>query len=254
MDHAPQWGGFYERMNSLIKNSLRKSLRNARLSYEEFETIVIEIEAVINSRPLTYVYDEDLLEPLTPSHLMYGRRLNSDVNLETENLGEVPPTKRVKYVKRLIDGFKKRFSNEYLTNLRERDKLTGKDLVVREGDVVLVKEKFLSRAAWKLGKIVRVIRSADRLPKGAELKTADGLIKRPLSSLCALEIGDNSTEHISAPVTEPSTEHKADSVIELPADPPSETDTAPAIPPPTCPDVPKRARRTAAKQVNFYVD
>ena len=115
----------------------------------------------------------------------------------------------------------------------------------------IVKEKFMSRATWKLGKIVRVVRSADGSPKGAELKTAEGLIKRPLNSLCPLEIGDNSTEHISTPVTkhvtEPSIEHAADSVVELPAEPSSATDTAPAILPPTCPVVPKRARRTAAK-------
>ena len=51
---APNWGGFYERMNSTIKNALRKTLKNAHLDYEELETIVIEIESVMNSRPLMW--------------------------------------------------------------------------------------------------------------------------------------------------------------------------------------------------------
>ena len=34
-----------------------------------------EVEAVLNSRPLTYVYSEDVEEPLMPSRLLIGRRL-----------------------------------------------------------------------------------------------------------------------------------------------------------------------------------
>ena len=73
LDLARNWGGFYERMNSMIKGALRKTLKNAKLNYEELETIIVEIEAVINSRPISYIHDDELLEPLTPSHLVYGR-------------------------------------------------------------------------------------------------------------------------------------------------------------------------------------
>ena len=121
LDLAPNWGGFYERMNSTIKRALRKTLKNAHLRYEELETVIIEIEAVMNSRPLSYVHDDELLEPITPSHLMYGRRLkNTMVNSETEINETVSPTKRVAYVNRLLNSFWQRFSNEYLTSLRER--------------------------------------------------------------------------------------------------------------------------------------
>lgn len=42
--------------------------------HEEFLTVVVEIECVLNSRPLTYVSSEDGVEPLTPSHLLTRRR------------------------------------------------------------------------------------------------------------------------------------------------------------------------------------
>ena len=45
------------------------------LSYEELESVLMETEGVLNSRPLTYVYDELSEAPLTPSHLVVGRRL-----------------------------------------------------------------------------------------------------------------------------------------------------------------------------------
>ena len=66
------WGVFFEIIVKLVKRCLRKLLRNARLIYEELETILGEIEAVLNSRPLTYSHDE-LSEPLTPSMLVTGR-------------------------------------------------------------------------------------------------------------------------------------------------------------------------------------
>ena len=57
-----------------VKRCLKKVLRNARLTYEELLTLLIRVEGVLNSRPLTYVYpDQD--EPLTPSHLVLGKRI-----------------------------------------------------------------------------------------------------------------------------------------------------------------------------------
>lgn len=74
---APWWGGIFERLVRSTKRCLRKILSRAKLSYEELLTAIAEVELVLNSRPLTYVSAEDLEEPLTPSHLMYGRRIMS---------------------------------------------------------------------------------------------------------------------------------------------------------------------------------
>ena len=40
-------------------------------------TVLVEVEATLNSRPISYVSSEDMEEPLTPSHLLMGRRLCS---------------------------------------------------------------------------------------------------------------------------------------------------------------------------------
>ena len=60
-----------------VKRCLRKTIGKASLSYDELATMLIEVEAVVNSRPLTYVTTDDLDEPLTPSHLLTGRRILS---------------------------------------------------------------------------------------------------------------------------------------------------------------------------------
>ena len=69
----PVWGGFFEICVKLVKRCLKKVLGNAKLSYEELESVLIETESVLNSRALTYVYEELSADPLTPSHLVIGR-------------------------------------------------------------------------------------------------------------------------------------------------------------------------------------
>ena len=53
LEKAPWWGGYYERMIQLVKRSLRKILGKAQLTYEQLLTVFIEVEGVVNSRPLT---------------------------------------------------------------------------------------------------------------------------------------------------------------------------------------------------------
>ncbi|XP_071043834.1 uncharacterized protein [Parasteatoda tepidariorum] len=73
---AAWWGGFWERLIKSTKICLWKILGRIFLTFPELETIVIEVEAIINSRPLTFVYsDIEEPEPLTPGNFLIGRRL-----------------------------------------------------------------------------------------------------------------------------------------------------------------------------------
>ena len=65
-------GGFFERMVASVKDFLPKTLGNARLSFEELLTVLVEVECTLNARLLTYEYNEVHGEVLMPSHLIYG--------------------------------------------------------------------------------------------------------------------------------------------------------------------------------------
>ena len=58
-----------------VKSTL-KGVGKAIVTFEELQTILCEIEEVLNSRPLVYVSEDDLHESLTPFHLMYGRHIS----------------------------------------------------------------------------------------------------------------------------------------------------------------------------------
>ena len=74
---APWWGGIFERLVQSVKRPLHKILGQAKFSFDELNTTLIEVEAIVNSRPLTYITSDELEEPLTPSHLIIGRRILS---------------------------------------------------------------------------------------------------------------------------------------------------------------------------------
>ena len=174
---APWWGGFYERMVKGVKRCLRKTLGNARLSYDELLTLVIEVEGTLNVRPLTYIYEEgDPEEPLTPAHLMYGRRLTRlPPYPSVEDVEEVSSkglNRRMKYLSLKLDHFWKRWKREYLSELREHHKrnVTKGGAIVEIGDMVSVTVEGVSRGKWRLGKVEELITGKDGEIRGAKVK------------------------------------------------------------------------------------
>ena len=84
---APWWGGFFERLVRSTRRCLKKTVGTVRISYEELLSVIVEIEGILNSLPLTYV-DDELRNPVTPSQLIISRRL---LSLERTTGG--PPSK-----------------------------------------------------------------------------------------------------------------------------------------------------------------
>ena len=82
---VPWWGGFFERLVGLVKRTLRKVLGNAHLHFGELETILIEIEGMLNNQPLTYLHEEATEDVLTPNHLIFGHRLGTLPDSEVDS-------------------------------------------------------------------------------------------------------------------------------------------------------------------------
>ena len=139
LERAPWWGGFFERMVRSVKRCLRKVLGNAKLTFDELNTVLVEVEGTLNARSLTDAFEELEGEVLTPSHLIYGRAIHFIPQKETIQ-GESTCGERFKYITLKLQHFWKRWKGEYLTGLREFHKCTngGKLRKVQKGDVVTV--------------------------------------------------------------------------------------------------------------------
>ena len=206
---SPWWGGYFERMVGSVKRCLRKVLGNARLTYDELSTGLTEVENTLNSRPLTYLYDE-LGEALTPSHLLHGRRPpalseNIEPELELDETGD-KLSKRFLYLTKKLSHFWNRWNREYMVDLREFHKLNNhNNILVEKGDLVFLQEDNIKRGQWKVGIVEEIIFGKDGEPRGATVRKYEkGKIvhlNRPLQKLYPLEIardnkGDKSEEKV----------------------------------------------------------
>ncbi|GFT14176.1 integrase catalytic domain-containing protein [Trichonephila clavipes] len=77
---APSFGGLWEASVKSIKCHLKRVVSGSNLTYEEFLTVCIQIEGILNSRPLCPLSsNSDNLNALTPTHFLIGRSMTSVV-------------------------------------------------------------------------------------------------------------------------------------------------------------------------------
>ncbi|XP_068229312.1 LOW QUALITY PROTEIN: uncharacterized protein [Palaemon carinicauda] len=189
---APWWGGWWERLIRSVKLALRKTLNLNYVSKSELETILVEIESCINSRPLTYVSDElDSIHYLTPSHFILGRapHCKSLINVEPCKVTSRDLNEREVLRNKNLENFWKIWSDNYITNLPQVVKGFNKKCDLSKGDLVLIKEDNLPRLKWPLGVIVDVFKGRDGLVRFVRLKTKKGEMTRPIQRLYNLEVG-----------------------------------------------------------------
>ena len=177
---------------------MKKCIRNARLNYDELSTVLVEVKAALNSRPLTYVFDE-MEEPLTPSHLIVGRRILSvPSKTSSDEVGQTKEalTKRAKFLQRILDHFWNRWRSEYLTQLREYHRYSKRANILRKvqmGDIVCLHDNKTPRQLWRLGKVERLLPGRDGQVRSAVVRVKSGNSptaewRRPLQRLYPLEV------------------------------------------------------------------
>ena len=126
---SPHWGGTHERLIGVVKMSIKKVLCRTLISLPELQTLIKEVQAVVNDCPITFVYhDVNDPEPLTPSKLLYGFNVTAlphpvvdPDELEDEDFNEYDQlNKAFKRCSLLFQHFVQRFKSEYLALLQER--------------------------------------------------------------------------------------------------------------------------------------
>lgn len=197
--HAPHFGGLWEAGVKSTKHHLKRILGETRIQHQPFNTMLTQIEAVLNSRPLCpLTADPDDLQVLTPGHFLIGRPLNvlpePDYRFIKQNR-----LNHYQYAQQLVQHFWHNWSQEYLHRLQNRPKWAQPTPNVRVGQIVLIKEDNLPPGKWILGRIISTSQGNDQKIRVVELKTATTIIKRPITKICLLPISDNEDEHLKSP-------------------------------------------------------
>lgn len=192
VERAPWWGGFYERLVGSTKLALKKVIGSRYLSFDELATVLSEVEAVLNSRPLTNLYDEaGEPEPLCPSLFLTGKRLTTlpSVGIKDDNIDD---SLHKLWTRRqlAIKAFWRIWTKEYLAelrNLHNGKRRQGKILAV--GDLVLLRDSQLPRQQWSLARIQKVFPGRDGKIRSCILRMPGGsTLKRPIQLVYPLEI------------------------------------------------------------------
>ncbi|XP_003738401.1 uncharacterized protein LOC100904162 [Galendromus occidentalis] len=205
-EKSPWRGGVHERLIQVVKRPLRKVLRRKVPFFRELETILTDIEAMVNSRPLTPVSTTpDDIRALTPADLMFGYRATTRLptvdlkEVRREDSNAVILLQRHVYLQNILSAYWKRFRSEYLQQLRSmHTRNPCKSTEFAPGDVCLLFDESPNRATWPLCRIMSLYGgdSTDGKKRSCVIRCANGkTYNRPIQLLYKLE---------SAPIDEPS--------------------------------------------------
>ena len=185
---AAWWGGWWERLIRILKDLLRRTLRRTSLSYEEMNTVLCDCEAVINSRPLTYMTEEST-ETMAITPDMFIRDVKEAGVSDLDQISKTNFAKRIRYRQSLKEELRRRFRIQYLGLLSRRTKCKSSFTQVAVGDVVLVGNDTQRRLDWPLAIVKEVFPGKDGHTRVVRLKTEKGELIRPIQRLIPLEVG-----------------------------------------------------------------
>ncbi|XP_062558008.1 uncharacterized protein LOC134222880 [Armigeres subalbatus] len=184
---SPHFGGIWEAGVKSVKFHLKRIVGSRNLTFEELTTVMVQIEAQLNSRPLTQCSDDpNDLTAITPAHFIIGREMQcipepSYINLKESTLS------RWQLLQAMQQQFWKRWTSEYLPELQNRQKWF-KVTKIRLGALVLIIEPNTPPMYWQLGRITALHPGQDNVIRVVTLRTMKGECKRAVTEICLLPL------------------------------------------------------------------
>lgn len=186
--YASHFGGLWEAGVKSCKHHLRRVVGNAHLTFEEFTTVLTQVEAILNSRPLTPMSTDPLdFLPLSPAHFLVGRPLTAPVSAD---IHEVPAHRLTRYqrVEQIRQHFWRRWAREYVSELQTRSKWHEHTADLKENMLVLLKDDNLPPLKWSLGRVLKTYPGKDGISRVADIRKEDGIVRRAFSKICPLPL------------------------------------------------------------------
>lgn len=194
---APHFGGLWDAGVRSVKHHLKRVVGSHTLTFEEMMTLLCQIEACLNSRPLSPISDniEDY-SAITPGYFLINSAITAIPEPTLLNVKENRLT-RWQLISQLRDHFWKSWLNDYLHSLHQRPKWRIIQALARIGArIVLIRNPLAPPSQWELGRITECHPGSDGCIRVATVKTARSVYTRPITKLCFLPVEIN--EHSEA--------------------------------------------------------
>ncbi|XP_037296045.1 uncharacterized protein LOC119188381 isoform X4 [Manduca sexta] len=185
--YSPHFGGLWEAGVKSCKHHLLRSLGNSHLTFEELTTLLSQIEAILNSRPLSPMSsDPSDFEPLSPGHFLIGRPVTAPavadyIDTPTLNLN------RYQRIEKTRQHFWARWVREYISEMQIRTKWKTKKPDLKPNTLVVLKQDNIPPLKWSFGRILYTVPGKDGVSRTAVIKTASGIVRRSFSTICPLQ-------------------------------------------------------------------
>ncbi|XP_055622928.1 uncharacterized protein LOC129766422 [Toxorhynchites rutilus septentrionalis] len=185
---APHMGGAWERLVQSVKRAMMDAYAEGKLDDEGLQTLVVEAESIVNSRPLTYLpLDSAESEALTPNHFLMGSSSGANLPDTAPGPQQLPLQDMWNQIQQKLDRFWYRWIVEYLPVIRRQPKWFTEVRPIQVGDLVLVVNGN-ERNCWIRGRVVETFVGTDGRVRQAKVQTTGSILRRPVAKLALLEV------------------------------------------------------------------
>ncbi|XP_062714127.1 uncharacterized protein LOC134290914 [Aedes albopictus] len=185
---SPHFGGLWEAAVKIFKHHLYRIMKTTLLTIEEFQTLITQIEGIMNSRPLTPLSSDPAdVVALTPGHFLVGEPLHS---VPEPDLSDIPVNclNSFQHMQQKVQHFWRVWSRDYIGQLQSRQRWPLVQPDIKVGTMVLLKKEAAPPMKWFLGRIEAVFPGNDGHVQVVQVRTSTGCYRRAITEVCPLPI------------------------------------------------------------------
>lgn len=183
---APHFGGIWEAAVKSAKYHLKRVVSSHTPTFEELYTLLTQVEACLNSRPLIALGDDvSDIQPLTPAHFLINSPSYIVPDTDYSDI-KISPSERWRLMQQMLAHWWKRWSREYLQSLQVRNKWRTTQPCLQLNDIVLITDESNPPAKWPLARVIKIYPANDSQVRVVRLRTSNNEIDRPIAKLILL--------------------------------------------------------------------
>ena len=191
---GPHFGGVWERPIQSAKRALYAVLKDRITTDETLSTLMAEVEAFLNARPLTHIS----VDPTDPEQItlpLPARPRSPHIPPDIFEEGELASRKDWRAAQHLAEEILRRWIREHVPRLITREQWTQKAKPLKENHIALIADGNFPRGQWTMCRVIKPIPGKDGVIRQTDVKTAGGKIHRwPAVKLVVLETSQNDEE------------------------------------------------------------